>query len=330
MSGTFAVLSNNFMYAATAVFALAMLAHAAEWAYARERRTAAARPAAVPVGAPAVAAVSAGGVAVDEPAIDEDSGSDESAVDRAALFGRIGVALTVVATFLLGSGVLTRGLAAERVPWSNLYEFTISGTFVLCTAYLLARRKFQLHWLALPLTGLALVLIVVAIILLYTPVAGLIPALRSYWLIIHVSAACIATGVFTIGALTSVLQLLRARAERTAAPDDGVRGYLRQLPAAATIERLSYRLHAFAFPVWTFALITGAIWAREAWGRYWGWDPKEVWMFITWVCYAAFLHARATAGWRDKSSWLALIGFLALLFNLIGVNLFLAGLHSYA
>ena len=104
------------------------------------------------------------------------------------------------------------------------------------------------------------------------------------------------------------------------------------LPTAAALDRLTYRIHAFAFPVWTFAaLIAGPIWAKYAWGRYWGWDPKEVWAFITWVVYAAYLHSRATAGWsRRRSAVVALVGFATVLFDFIGINVFISGLHSYA
>ncbi|HEY6738723.1 MAG TPA: c-type cytochrome biogenesis protein CcsB, partial [Actinopolymorphaceae bacterium] len=256
---------------------------------------------------------------------------DPDAAERSATFARIGVALTILATLLLAGGVLFRGIAAERVPWSNLYEFATTGTVLVAALYLLGAKRFGLGWLALPLTFVLLAVLTTAITVLYTPVSGLIPALESYWLIIHVSAAVTATAGFTLGALASILQLLRSRAERRAiANHEPVGGYLGRLPSAEAIDRIAYRLHAFAFPVWTFALITGAIWAAAAWGRYWGWDPKETWMFITWVCYAAYLHARSTAGWRSRVSWIAIVAYLALLFNLIGVNFLVSGLHSYA
>jgi cytochrome c-type biogenesis protein CcsB len=96
------------------------------------------------------------------------------------------------------------------------------------------------------------------------------------------------------------------------------------------LDRTAYRVLAFAFPIWTFAIIAGAIWAESAWGRYWGWDPKETWAFITWVIYAGYLHARSTAGWRSRSAWIAVVGFAAFLFNFFGINIFIVGLHSYA
>ncbi|GAA2758694.1 c-type cytochrome biogenesis protein CcsB [Actinopolymorpha rutila] len=344
MSSLLASLSDNFVYASTAVIALAMLAHAAEWAFRRERRTSGRAEQAATVsgetsGAATTAVESAagdqpgagesgGGVAVLEREQPSDGGGG---VDRADLFARIGVALTILSAGLLGAGVLCRGFAAGRVPWSNLYEFSITGSFVIMVVYLVSLRKLRTNFLGLPLTGFVLVLLTVAISVLYVPVTGLIPALQSYWLAIHVSAACLATGIFTLGAVASALQIFKARYERRVA--SGARtpgGYFAQLPSAQAIDRVAYRLNAFAFPIWTFALIAGAVWAAAAWGRYWGWDPKETWMFITWVCYAAYLHARSTAGWRTKVSGIALVSYAALVFNLVGVNFFIAGLHSYA
>ena len=94
---------------------------------------------------------------------------------------------------------------------------------------------------------------------------------------------------------------------------------------------MAYRIHAFMFPLWTFSVIAGSIWAEAAWGRYWGWDPKETWAFITWVIYAAYLHARATIGWRGrKAAYVAIAGFIAIMFNYFIVNMFVQGLHSYS
>ena len=342
MNTLFASWSDNFMYAATAVFALAFLAHAAEWAFTRERRTAQVAAAKVRANEAKVAVgVGAGDAGVAHSTVEQPADADvvdpeaKAAWDqqyRVDQFSRIGIGLTILATTLLGLGVISRGLAAGRVPWSNMYEFATTGTFVIALAYLVLMPRFKFAWLGLPLTGFALVVMGVSLVLLYTPVAGLIPALQSYWLVIHVSSAVIATGVFTIGALASVLQLVKARQERRviAGKASAGQGYLSRLPSAEAIDRVAYRLHAFAFPIWTFALIAGAIWAAEAWGRYWGWDPKETWMFITWVVFAAYLHARSTAGWRNKVSWISLAGYACLLFNLIGVNILFSGLHSYA
>ena len=178
------------------------------------------------------------------------------------------------------------------------------------------------------MVGVVLTLLMVAVIWLYAPIAPLTEALYSPWLVIHVVSAIIATGAFTIGGIASVLFLVKERRG-----DRAGTGYLARVPGAAELDRLSYRMHAFGFPVWTFAvLITGPIWAHQAWSTYWNWDPKEVWAFITWVVYAAYLHARATAGWRGRNAaMLALVGLATLWFNFIGINFFSStSQHSYA
>jgi cytochrome c-type biogenesis protein CcsB len=210
-----------------------------------------------------------------------------------------------------------------------MYEFTITGCAASVVTYLIWLKFQPIRWLGLPITGLSVVLLMVAVLILDVPAGPLVPALQSYWLYIHVTAAMIATGAFTVGALASIMFLVRDRARQTGRGESALSS---RLPEPEIIDRFSYQIHAFAFPVWTFAaLIAGPIWAKYAWGRYWGWDPKEVWAFITWVAYAAYLHARATAGWRGRrAAMLALAGFAALWFNFIGVNFFISGLHSYA
>ena len=163
--------------------------------------------------------------------------------------------------------------------------------------------------------------------MLYTEAAQLVPALESWWLVIHVAAAVICGAAFTVAAGITALYLWRERAERK----NRVRGVVARLPEASRLDTMAYRILAFAFPLWTFAVIAGAIWAENAWGRYWGWDPKETWAFITWVVYAGYLHARATAGWRGRrAAYIALIGWVSYLINYFGVNLFVNSLHSYA
>ncbi len=185
-------------------------------------------------------------------------------------------------------------------------------------------------WLGPLVTGFAVVVLGLSI-LVYVPAGPLVPALDSYWLVVHVAAAAIAGAAFVVGAGTSAMFLVKERAERrTGGPV--TTGLLGRLPSTGAMDRLAFQVHAFAFPLWTFAaLIAGPIWAQAAWGRYWGWDPKEVWAFVTWVVYAGYLHARATAGWRGRgAAVLALVGFATFLFNFVGINLFVSGLHSYA
>ncbi len=244
--------------------------------------------------------------------------------------GRSGLALTVVAAGLHLVALVTRALAAGRVPWGNMYEFALAGSFGAVALYLVLVPLLRVQWLGLPVTSVVLVVLMVASLTLYVPAGPLVPALQSYWLVIHVVAAITATGAFTLGALTSLLYLLQARAESRR--PISLSRHAGRLPSAERIDQISYRVHAFGFPVWTFAaLIAGPIWAKYAWGRYWGWDPKEVWAFITWVVYASYLHARATGGWQGRrAAAVALIGFGTVLFNFVGINMFGSGLHSYS
>jgi cytochrome c-type biogenesis protein CcsB len=313
-------LSNQAIAAAGVVYFLALVAHLVEWSALR----------ALPVKTAARAAVPAGG----PPAVAEPAGSgpaDDSTRFRIAMFGNLALMLTVIAALAHLVALVSRGEAAGRVPWGNMYEFTISGSFVVVAGYLLLRRRFGLAWMGPIVTAMSLVLLMVAVLWLYSPVEPLTEALNSPWLVIHVMAAMIATGAFTLGGITSALYLVRSRAQRRGVDAD--RGYVARLPSLATLDRVSYRIHAFAFPVWTFAvLISGPIWAHQAWSSYWNWDPKEVCAFITWVVYAAYLHARATAGWRGRNAAiLALVGVATLWFNFIGINYFsTTSQHSYA
>jgi cytochrome c-type biogenesis protein CcsB len=215
-----------------------------------------------------------------------------------------------------------------------MYEFTLTGTWVVIMGYLLLYKRFSLSWLSPVVTSFVLVTLMVDVLLLYTPVVPLRDALQSPWLVIHVVAAIIATGAFTLGGMCSALFLVKARWEEKQTEGTRSGGYLARLPKLEVLDRIAYRTHAFAFPIWTFAaLIAGPIWAHYAWGRYWGWDPKEVWAFITWVVYAAYLHARATSGWKGRSAAIvALVGLATLWFNFVGINFFFGSgsQHSYA
>jgi len=254
-----------------------------------------------------------------------DAGREE----RGELFGRLGYLLTIIAVLAHFVALVGRGMAADpnRVPWGNMYEFTLSGTFVVAAAYVVLHRRLALAWMAPLVLAFVLVCLMIAVLWLYEPVAQLTEALNSYWLVIHVVSAILATGAFTLGGMTSAVYLIKARTgERES-------GWLSRVPSLDVLDQVAYRIHAFGFPVWTFAvLITGPIWAHQAWSSYWNWDPKEVWAFITWVVYAGYLHARATAGWRGRNAAiLALVGMATLWFNFIGINYFSStSQHSYA
>jgi cytochrome c-type biogenesis protein CcsB len=325
-------LSNQAVAAAGLVYFLALLAHLAEFAALRQptesrrgrRRALAAAVAAAASAEPGAATV------VETVGPDEDrSDGRRTGEEKVAFLGRLGYLLTCIAALAHFVALLGRGMAADpnRVPWGNMYEFTLSGTFVVTVIYLLLHRRYSLDWMAPLVVGFVLTTLMISVIWLHDPVAPLTEALNSYWLVIHVVSAVIATGAFTIGGIASIMYLVKMRTGERAD------GWLGRVPSLPVLDRFAYRVHAFAFPVWTFAvLITGPIWAHEAWSRYWNWDPKEVWAFITWVVYAGYLHARATAGWKGRNAAiLALVGMATLWFNFIGVNYFASNSqHSYA
>jgi len=275
------------------------------------------------------------------------------------------VAVAGVAANLVS--IVARGFAADRVPWGNMYEYSsLLALLVVVGALVVVEGVYRVR----SLTGFALMFSVltmaVAVSFLYVGPGPLVPALNSYWIKIHVQAAIWGSSLFALGGIATIAYLVvdrlegrRARslesqtpppimggavgldeAGRDAAPVDLVpdsaedvdRPAVRRLvPTAAGLDRLAYRILALAFPIWTFAVIAGAIWAQEAWGRYWGWDPKETWSFITWVIFAGYLHARATSGWKGRrAAVIALVGFASLLVTYYAVNLWIVGLHSYA
>src|SRR5262245_7432758 len=246
---------------------------------------------------------------------------------------RLGFLLTCAGLVLHLASVATRGLSEHRVPWGNMYEFIAAITCAAVLVLVLGAVRFRAYYLGLFVLLPVVLALAVDVVWIYIPAGQLVPALQSYWIAIHVTAMIIAVGMFIFGAVVTVLYLLSARHNRRveAGQEAASAGIMARLPGAAALDRLAYRAILFAFPAWTFAVIAGAIWADHAWGRYWGWDPKETWSFITWLVYASFLHARATAGWRGRrAAFIQLFGFACLMFNLVGVNIWISGLHSYA
>jgi cytochrome c-type biogenesis protein CcsB len=294
MSRSWAFASNYLVYSAMAVYAISFIAHAIETAW-----------------------------AVKVPA-DKSTTLDYKSTEKVA---RIATAMMILGFLLLFAGVIARGISAGRVPWGNMYEFSITGALAFSGAYLVALRKYDLRWLGLLVSVSVLLTIGTAITVLYVPSAALVPALKSEWLVIHVSAAIISGGVFLLSNVIAAAYLYLDKVEQK-----GERPHwAKRLPDLETLDQLSYRLVAFVFPLWTFSVIAGAIWAESAWGRYWGWDPKETWAFITWVAYAAYLHARVTIGWRGRrAAWLCLFAGSTFLFNYVYVNIWGTGKHTYS
>ncbi|WP_237189761.1 c-type cytochrome biogenesis protein CcsB [Rothia nasimurium] len=248
---------------------------------------------------------------------------------------RAGVAILALGALIHTGGVLSRAFAANRVPWGNMYEFCTTGALLVVVVYLGFLIFRDLRFVGSLVSGLALTMMTAATIAYPTPVGQLVPALQSYWLVIHVSIAVLASAIFTITFAMAVLQLLQTARERAIleGADTSLRriGFMRLIPSSTALENFSFRLNTVGFAMWTFTLAAGAIWAEKAWGRYWGWDTKEVWTFIIWVVYAAYLHARATRGWSGPpSAWLSIAGYLCVIFNFTIVNVFFSGLHSYS
>jgi ABC-type transport system involved in cytochrome c biogenesis permease subunit len=319
-----AQLSDHLLIVAVVIYSLAMLAYAGDFAYGRRAKATASAETARPV--PELAGVGVSGTAstpeppsaVPEPgqppAADPPVAADPAAGGRERLGPLIrgAIALTYLGLALHLAGVITRGLAVHRVPWGDMYEFVTALTCVTVLFFVALMMRYRAWHLGVFLTGAVVVALGLAQTVIYTPAGPLVPF---------------------VAAVLGVVYLFAERYSRRVAAGRSLPGHgiMRRLPAAEELDRLTYRTVVFGFPIWTFGIIAGAIWADQAWGRYWGWDPVETWAFITWVVYACFLHARATAGWRGKrAAYIQLTGFACLLFNVLVVQTFVTGLHSYA
>ncbi|ADU09700.1 c-type cytochrome biogenesis protein CcsB [Micromonospora aurantiaca] len=328
-----AALSDQLLIVTLLAYLVAMVGYATEHAFRRSHAVPA-----VDTRLPAMATTTTAGPPTGPPPTSTRAAASTSATapgSRSRLAGWLAVAATGAGAVAHASCLVTRGLAADRVPWGNMYEFVLAVTLVGVLAWLgLLTRRPAVRPVGLYIALAAVTLLGLAAMRLHTPAGPLVPALDSYWLKIHVSAAAIASGIFLIGFIAATGYLIRLRHDRDTAtnkPYGFVSALGRYLPATETLERLTFQMHALAFPIWTFAVVAGAIWAEAAWGRYWGWDPKETWSFISWVIYAGYLHARATPSVkRPVVAWLAILGWATMMFNLFAVNLVIAGLHSYA
>jgi len=300
-----ALYSDRFYMAAVGVYVFAMVLHG--WEFARECTA-----------APVL-------VGEHSEAVDEPSSPTGSARPPAERMGRMGVALVVLGAGLQFVSIVLRGLAAQRWPLGNMYEFISVITLAAVLTWLVVLpRGTGLRPLGAFLLFPVVILQFLGGTVLYTQAAPVMPALQSYWLVVHVTTVSIASGLFFVPGIASILFLLQSSGRLPTA-------LASKVPSADALDRLAYRVTIIAFPLYTFAVIAGAIWAEAAWGRFWGWDPKETVAFIAWVIYASYLHARATAGWRNgRAAWVNALGLTAVVFNLFFINLVVAGLHSYA
>ncbi|AIG63605.1 cytochrome C biogenesis protein [Corynebacterium atypicum] len=234
----------------------------------------------------------------------------------------LGIIFQVAAT-------VTRGLAVGRFPLGNMYEYMLMITavtmIVAAVVVQIKGSKIVWPWILTPL----LVLMFFAGTKLYAEAAPVVPALQSYWLPIHVTSVSVGASIGMVSGIFSVLYLLRVR--QPVGREHGLLApVIRPLPSAQRLDRIAYRLAVFTLPLLGIGIILGAIWAEAAWGRFWGWDPKETFSFITWILYAAYLHARATAGWKVGAAWINVVALCTMVFNLFFINLVVSGLHSYA
>ena len=257
------------------------------------------------------------------------------AADDGRRIGTVAQGLTLAGTVALVATIATRALAVQRAPLGNMYEFALVAAGFALLAYCGWALVKDVRWLGLFVIIPVLLILGMASSVWWTEASELMPSLQSAWLVIHVTVATLSIGIFVVGFALAVLHLLSRRfeekAERTGTEVAAARPrWMRRLPTTARLDKLTYSAHIIAFPLWTFTLVAGAIWAEKAWGRYWGWDPKEVWTFVIWVVYAAYLHARATAGWNRQASWVAIAGFLCIVINYAIVNVYFVGWHSYS
>ena len=357
--------STDFMIAALLIYSLALLAFAGDYAFGRPRRKAMTAAAPVAERATQLAAVGAAsaGVAGDQSETDASgphgSGPDATAPGAAASPGpaagsagrlpvrpagalraiseagpwvRMAATLSALGILAHVVAVTTRGLAVHRAPWGDMYEFITALTCVAAIFFYYILVKYRAWSIGVFVMGAIVIALGLAETLIYTPAGPLVPALQSYWLSIHVTAMTLSSGIFFVATVLGIMYLVVERyRKRVAAGKAEPNPLLDRIPSLAQLDKLTYRAVVFGFPIWTFGVMAGAIWADQAWGRYWGWDPVETWAFITWVIYAAYLHARATGGWRGvRSHYIQLLGFASLLTNIFVIQIFVTGLHSYS
>ena len=264
------------------------------------------------------------------PEVVEKQKSDEDMIANARKWAGMTQALVWVGVALHLVAFVTRGLAANRFPLGNLYEYILFMTAVIMVVAAVVVQRKNWHtvwpWLLFPM--------VIAMFLnstvFHMQAAPVVPALQSYWMPVHVSTVSIGASVGLVSGVFALLYLLRMWQPR--GKEHGFLGaILRPLPDAKTLDQIAYKTAVVTLPLFGIGIVFGAIWAEVAWGRFWGWDAKETVSMITWILYAAYLHARATAGWKSTAAaWINVFAMAMTIFNMTYVNTVVAGLHSYA
>jgi cytochrome c-type biogenesis protein CcsB len=345
-----ASVSSDFMIAALLIYSLAVLAFAGDFAFGRPRRVADAAVRKESARVAELAVVGAAASASDSPGRPSAASPGDTAPApgtvlpprRVPLLREIresgpwvsaAVALSMLGVTAHLIAVVTRGLAVHRAPWGDMYEFVTALTCVAGLFFIYMMMRYRAWALGVWVIGAIVIALGLAETVIYTAAGPLVPALQSYWLSIHVTAMTLSTGIFFVAFVFGILYLVAEvyRGRVAAGKAEPGNGLLERIPSMEQLDKLTYRTVIFGFPVWTFGVIAGAIWADEAWGHYWSWDPVETFAFITWVLYAAYLHARVTAGFRGRiAHYIQIIGFVSLIFNILVVQTFITGMHSYA
>lgn len=314
----------NALFVATILtYAAAMFAYAVEYAF--DKRA--------PKRAKQLAEVAAGGA--DSADVGPEQPADPPISPAAARgAGRLGLVLTYLGTAALAASIVTRVVYTGRWPWGNMFEYTVGVALAGMVTWLILVSAGNVPRRLGLFATFAVTMVLGTSVRVYTEAGPLVPALDSYWIVIHVTAAIASSGILLIGCVFAILHLIKRRYDRQVSDGKAVRFPLdiaARLPDATALERLTFKIHVFAFPLLTFGIFAGSVWAHFAWGRYWAWDPKEVWAFIAWVVYAAYLHARVSGrSAKANAPWLAILGYAVMLFNLTAVNLVFSGLHSYS
>ena len=247
---------------------------------------------------------------------------------RDSLIGKIATGVLFLGLTLNLTGMIRRGIETYQMgvfhpPWSNLFEALTFWSFVAGSIYLLIERKYGFKLIGAFVVPVIFLTSAYAIFKASHEIQPLMPALRSYWLYIHVVTAFIGYAGFTVAFGGAVAYLLKEKLQD--------QGFGRFLPSKDVLDEITYKSIAIVFPVWTASIILGAAWANEAWGGYWSWDPKEVWSLIVWLFFGAYLHARQLMGWKGKRvAWMVVFGFITVLICFFAINLYFPGLHSYA
>ena len=243
--------------------------------------------------------------------------------------GKIATAVTAVAVIGNLTGIILRWIESYEMgighaPLSNLYESLIFFAMTIAMIHLFVGFKYKLRFISVVASPIPLLVMAYASLpKVNDAIQPLIPALQSNWLITHVMTCFVGYSAFAIAFGISIMFLIKPSV------DGSPSGIASRFPDFDTLDDLTHQMVMFGFLFLSIGIITGAVWANQAWGRYWGWDPKETWSLITWLIYATLLHARLMRGWQGKRiAILSCIGFFAVIFTYFGVNL-LPGLHSY-